>query len=113
MVGFLITDRPAPAAVVMTGFVAAFFIVAGIFRVAAALAVRFTHWGWALLNGVVTLLCGVIIYRHFPQSALWVIGLLVAIEMLFNGWSWIMLLPSAVFPPRRREPKAESRSTFL
>jgi len=33
----------------------------------------------------------VIIYRHFPESALWVIGLLVALEMLFNGWAWIML----------------------
>ncbi len=91
MVGFLVTDRPAQSAVAITSFIAAFFIVAGVFRIAAALAMRFTHWGWALLNGVVTLLCGVIIYRHFPQSGLWVIGLLVALEMLLFGWSWIML----------------------
>jgi uncharacterized membrane protein HdeD (DUF308 family) len=32
-----------------------------------------------------------VIYRHFPESALWVIGLLVGVELLFNGWSWIML----------------------
>ena len=43
------------------------------------------------MNGVVTLLAGIVIYKHFPQSALWVIGLLVGLEMLFNGWTWIML----------------------
>jgi len=89
--GFLITDRPGLSMVMLTSFVAAFFIVAGVFRIVAALTMRFTHWGWALLNGVVTFLCGVVIYRHFPESALWVIGLLVALEMLFNGWAWIML----------------------
>jgi uncharacterized membrane protein HdeD (DUF308 family) len=91
MVGLTITDRPGASAALMTSFVAAFFIIAGVFRVVAALILRFTHWGWALLNGAVTFLCGVVIYRHFPESALWVIGLLVGLEMLFYGWSWIML----------------------
>jgi len=48
----------------------------------------------SLLNGIVTLLLGVIIYRlyhHFPASSIWILGLLIGIEMLFNGWTWIML----------------------
>jgi uncharacterized membrane protein HdeD (DUF308 family) len=52
---------------------------------------RFPQWGWALLNGVVTLIAGIIIYDAFPSSAMWVIGLLVGLEMIFNGWTWIML----------------------
>ena len=28
---------------------------------------------------------------HFPTSALWVIGLLVGLDLIFNGWTWIML----------------------
>jgi len=91
VVGLQIADMPVKAGVVMAVFVAGFFIVAGAFRIAAALTVRFPNWGWALLNGVVTLLCGVVIYRHFPECALWVVGLLVGMEMLFNGLSWIML----------------------
>jgi uncharacterized membrane protein HdeD (DUF308 family) len=91
MVGFIITDTPVRSAMAMTLFVAAFFIVVGIFRIVAALAVRFPYWGWSLLNGVITFLMGVIIYRHFPQSAVWVLGLLVGLEMLFHGWTWIML----------------------
>lgn len=89
--GFVITDRPGVSAAVVTSFLAAFFIIAGTFRMVAALVLRFGHWGWALLNGAVTLLGGVIIYRHFPESALWVIGLLVGLEMMFHGWSWVML----------------------
>jgi uncharacterized membrane protein HdeD (DUF308 family) len=89
--GFAIFDTPIRAALVMTLFIAALFIVVGAFRALAAMMVRFPHWGWALFNGIVTFLLGVIIYRHFPNSALWVIGLLVGVEMLFNGWTWIML----------------------
>lgn len=91
VVGFLIIDHPARAVVVFTLYIALFFILLGIYRIIASLAIRFPQWGWALLNGVITLLAGVIIYKHFPETALWVIGLLVGIEMLFNGWTWIML----------------------
>ncbi|MBN1853994.1 MAG: HdeD family acid-resistance protein [Pirellulales bacterium] len=91
MVGFQITDTPVKAGLVMALFLAGFFIIAGAFRVVAALVVRFPHWGWALLNGIVTFLCGVVIYRHFPECALWVVGLLVGLEMLLNGLTWITL----------------------
>ena len=89
--GMAITDAPAESTVLLTMLIAAFFIVVGVFRIAAALIIKFPLWGWALLNGVVTLLLGVIIYRNFPGSAFWIIGLLVGIEMLLNGWTWIML----------------------
>ena len=91
VVGLLIRETPLQSAITMTMFVAAFFIVAGGFRVLAALVVRFPYWGWALLNGVITLLLGVIIVRHFPQDRFWVLGLLIGLEMLFNGWTWIVL----------------------
>ena len=90
-VGCIIRDTPLQAAVVAAYIIAAFFIVAGGFRIVAALTVRFPYWGWTLLNGIVTFLLGVIIYRHFPQTAIWVLGLLIGLEMLFHGWTWIML----------------------
>jgi uncharacterized membrane protein HdeD (DUF308 family) len=90
-IGFLIIDNPVQAVMVATLYIAMIFILLGTFRIVAALVVHFPQWGWALLNGVVTLLAGIVIYKHFPKSALWVIGLLVGLEMLFNGWGWIML----------------------
>lgn len=89
--GIAIRDAPVESAAVLTLFVAAFFIVVGAFRIVAALVVRYPQWGWGLVNGVVTLLGGIIIYDTFPSSALWVIGLLVGLDLLFSGWTWIML----------------------
>lgn len=101
--GFVITENPAVSILAMTIFVAVSFVVLGIFRSVSALVIRFPQWGWALLNGVVTLLAGVIIYRQLPFDAFWVIGLLVGLEMLFNGWTWIMLAVAL-----RRMPLASS-----
>jgi uncharacterized membrane protein HdeD (DUF308 family) len=89
--GFVATDREFKAMLVITAFIAVSFIVIGLFRTLAALLIRFPQWGWALLNGVITLLAGIVIYRHLLDAALWVIGLLVGLEMLFNGWMWLML----------------------
>jgi uncharacterized membrane protein HdeD (DUF308 family) len=89
--GFVMTEKPVMSAVAMTVFIAISFIVLGVFRSVGALMLRFPQWGWALLNGVITLLAGILIYRQLPFDALWVIGLLVGLEMLFNGWTWIML----------------------
>jgi len=89
--GFIITGSPMMSILIITIFLAATFIVGGAFRAIAAIVVRFPQWGWALLNGLITMLLGIVIYRHLPYSALWVVGLLVGIEMLFAGWTWIML----------------------
>lgn len=91
VVGYMIIDAPGVSLAVLTKFIAIFLIVGGIFRIVAALVVRFHDWGWVLLNGAVTLLLGLIINRQLPEAALWVIGLFVGIEMIFNGWAWIML----------------------
>jgi uncharacterized membrane protein HdeD (DUF308 family) len=100
VVGLQITDAPVAAGLVTAIFLAGFFIVVGAFRTVAALMIRFPHWGWALLNGAVTFVLGVAVYRHFPQCAFWVVGLLVGVEMLLNGWTWIALAFSI-----RRIPK--------
>jgi uncharacterized membrane protein HdeD (DUF308 family) len=91
VVGYMIIDKPDLSLLVLTKLIAIFLIVSGAFRIAAALMQRFHDWGWVLLNGAVTLLLGLIINRQLPEAALWVIGLFVGIEMLFNGWGWIML----------------------
>jgi uncharacterized membrane protein HdeD (DUF308 family) len=70
---------------------AIFLMVGGVFRIISALADRFSGWGWVLLNGVVTLMLGILIYKGWPETGLWAIGLFIGIEMIFNGWAWIML----------------------
>jgi len=91
VVGFMIVANPGAAAVTLTLLIALFLMFGGIFRIVVALMARFPHWGWLALHGLINVLLGVAIWRQWPLSGLWVIGLFVGIDMLFNGWSLVML----------------------
>ena len=90
VVGLIIVANPGAGALVLTLILAVFFMVTGLFRIMAALMMRFPHWGWLLVSGVITLTLGVFIWRQWPVSGLWVIGLFIGIDMIFVGWSWVM-----------------------
>jgi uncharacterized membrane protein HdeD (DUF308 family) len=75
----------------LTLLVAIGLLAGGILRIILSVVERFDGWGWMLLNGVVSLLLGLAIWRQWPLSGLWVVGLFVGIEMLCSGLSWVML----------------------
>ncbi len=95
--GFVITDAPLASLALLTLMLAGFFVIGGGFRIVTALVEKYPQWGWSLFNGVVTLMLGLIIFRSFrqlpeePSGVFWIIGLMVGLELLFNGWTWIML----------------------
>jgi len=47
--------------------------------------------GWLLMNGLITLLLGGLIYFHWPSSSVWAIGTLVGVNLLMTGFSRLML----------------------
>ncbi len=50
---------------------------------------------WLLLDGIVTLVLAILIWRTWPSSTEWVIGTLVGISMIFSGASRLMLSTAA------------------
>lgn len=91
VLGFLILSRPGLALATLTLLVAAMFLVGGIFRVVFAASMRFHNWGWAVAGGLISIVLGVMIWQDWPESAIWAIGLLVGIDLIFTGWTWVML----------------------
>jgi uncharacterized membrane protein HdeD (DUF308 family) len=91
LAGVIMIDRPVNTAIQLTLIIAIFLIISGIFRIVFAMMERFSGWGWVALNGTVTLMLGMMIYKQWPASGLWAIGLYVGIDLIFNGWAWIML----------------------
>jgi uncharacterized membrane protein HdeD (DUF308 family) len=89
--GLFMIENPLEAALGLTLLVAACLLVGGILRIILSVMERFDGWGWTFLNGTVSLLLGIALWRQWPLSGLWVIGLFVGIEMLFSGASWMML----------------------
>ena len=91
VVGALMIWRPVASAEVLTLLMGAFFLVAGLFQLITPFVVSLPDWGWHALNGVITLLLGILILAQWPVSGLWVIGLFVGIELIFYGGAWIVL----------------------
>ncbi len=92
VVGVLLVLHPMEGAQALTIFLAAFLTIEGIVRIAMALRVRPGHgWGWLLFGGIITVILAILIWSQLPGAALWVIGLLVGINLLFTGWSLTMM----------------------
>jgi len=93
--GLVMVANPALAAVTLTLVIAVMLIVAGLFRLLIAFSTPLHHRGWLVLNGAISILLGVMIWRAWPVSGLWVIGMFIGIDMIVDGWTEIMLALSA------------------
>jgi uncharacterized membrane protein HdeD (DUF308 family) len=89
--GYVIT-RPTLGVVSLTLLLASLFLVEGIFDIIqffrAPSALRST---WFLLDGVVTLFLGLMIYMQWPSSSAWAIGTLVGVSLIFSGVTRVMV----------------------
>jgi uncharacterized membrane protein HdeD (DUF308 family) len=103
VVGLLFLRAPVGALASLTLLVACFLMAGGLFKVVGALSYRFAAWGWTLAGGVIDLTLGVMIWREWPASALWVIGLYVGVNLLFRGFNWVALGLALRALPRRPE----------
>ena len=90
LVGLLVVTHPVAGALVWTLLFASFFTVVGIFRVIAAIRLKFPHWKWAVFDGVVTFALGLLLWAEWPWSGVWFIGLAVGISLVLRGWSYVM-----------------------
>ncbi len=46
---------------------------------------------WLLIDGLVTLILGLMVWRHWPASGLWLLGAFVGINLVMNGASRLMI----------------------
>jgi len=93
--GILMVTHPGIAAITLTFMIAMLLIVAGTFRLFVAFSTPIHHRGWLVLNGVISLFLGFSIMSSWPVSGLWIIGLFIGIDMIFDGWTEVMLALSS------------------
>jgi uncharacterized membrane protein HdeD (DUF308 family) len=102
VVGAILLSNPAVGALTLTLVLAVFFLVGGLMRAFGALSSDVPHRAWAVLDGAIAALLGVLLWIHWPSSALWFIGFAIGVELIFRGWAWVML----AFSLRRHAVKA-------
>ncbi|GEM_PF-562343 len=88
---FLVFINPLAASVALTILVAASFMAVGVVRLYAAYQLfrKAENWGMIALAGLVNLVFGAIVAFTLPISHFWVIGTLVSVEMILQGWLMI------------------------
>jgi len=88
VVGVWLLARPVSGAISLTIVLVVFFIIEGVVTIMFALDHKRElsgRWGWMLASGVVDLLLAAVIFSGLPGTAIWAIGLLVGINLVFGG----------------------------
>jgi uncharacterized membrane protein HdeD (DUF308 family) len=93
--GYLLVRYPLEGEYGLTLLLASFFIVGGVFRAVGASALQFPQWGWAVVSGIVSVALGVLLLTHLPISSLWFIGMVIGIDLIFDG-GWFIALGAAL-----------------
>jgi len=90
--GLLLLRHPG-GGIAMIGLLLAFYLLMDAFgSLALAAALKpFPGWGWMAFNGVVSLLLALLFLIGWPASSLYLVGLFLAISLLFDGLSLIYI----------------------
>lgn len=90
--GLYLIARPAVGVASLTLVLASLFLVEGILNIVLFFRIRSVRGaGWVLLDGIVTLLLGLMIYTQWPSSSAWAIGTLVGVSMIISGITRVMI----------------------
>lgn len=88
--GFFAFDNPLLASTVLTFLLAVALVASGALRAWVGYQHRAERGsGWIITAGVVTVLAGLVIAMGWPVNSLWVLGLFLAIDLIFQGWTFI------------------------
>jgi uncharacterized membrane protein HdeD (DUF308 family) len=90
--GIILIAQPVEGTVTLTVVIGIYFLAEGVATIMYALEHRRElsgRWSWLAASGVVDIVIAGIIISGLPGTALWAIGLLVGINLLFGGLSMI------------------------
>jgi uncharacterized membrane protein HdeD (DUF308 family) len=90
--GIVLLAQPVQGVLTLTIVVGVYFLAEGVATIMYALEHRrelSERWSWLLVAGLVDIVIAGIIITGLPGTALWAIGLLVGINLLFGGISLI------------------------
>ena len=92
IVGFYLMSQPIAGLAALTIILMLYLLASGALEIIVAFQLKpVAGWGLLFFNGIVTLLLGIMLWRQFPLSGAWAIGVLFGIKMLFSGWAFVFI----------------------
>ncbi len=90
--GFVLLTHPLDGLFVLTLVLAYYLLFEGVVEIIQSFQLRPRHGAtWLLIDGIISLILAIMIWRSWPASTVWVVGTLVGISMIFSGLSRLML----------------------
>ena len=92
--GVLLLGWPVLGALSLTAVLIAFLFAEGIVSILYALEHRNAlsgRWGWMLASGIIDVTLAVLLFLGLPATALWALGLILGINLIFGGWALIFM----------------------
>lgn len=91
LIGIELLQNPLQGILTLTMVVAILFMATGIVRVVVAFGLRKTvAFIPLLISGLISIALAIMIFSGYPQSATYMLGVLLAVELISNGISLIM-----------------------
>ena len=90
--GYYLLTHPLLALGTLTLLLGAVILVAGVCEIVTYFRLKHEQAsGWMLLNGIVALALGLMIWLQWPSSSIWAIGTLVGVNLLLTGITRLMV----------------------
>ncbi len=97
--GLIIIAQPGPGAFILSLFIALIFIASGSLRIfvgasrSLQISVSIREWttsNWMMmLSGTIGIIAGLIVLMGRPMTGIWLLGLLLAIDLIIYGLAWL------------------------
>jgi uncharacterized membrane protein HdeD (DUF308 family) len=84
-VGAVMILRPAVGVAGSGLLISGWLLATGLFRGVLALVHRYRYWGWDLFYGILSVVLGFWLLSSLPTSAMWLLGTVVAVELMARG----------------------------
>ncbi|NOU20943.1 MAG: HdeD family acid-resistance protein [Methyloglobulus sp.] len=92
VVGYLLIADPIAGVFTITMMMTLFFAFEGATKMYWAYKLRpLPHWDYVFFSGVTALIFALIILMFWSETAYWMLGLLVGINMIVMGWSMVKM----------------------
>jgi uncharacterized membrane protein HdeD (DUF308 family) len=103
--GIYLLAYPLSGALALTMALAVFFFAVGVFKIINAFRIRpSSSWGCVLFSGLVSVFISAVILAGMPLTALWAVGLIIGIDLVFSGLALLMVLLAVRSAFGRKEP---------
>jgi uncharacterized membrane protein HdeD (DUF308 family) len=90
--GIAVMAHPFYGLAALSLVLAIFFVVEGIWKIVSSFSYRpVPGWIALLMSGALDLILGILIWRQWPVSGLWAVGILVGVNLLSTGIAFVAL----------------------